>query len=753
MISRLKSWLQRKVGRSIRLQLMFSFTLATTSIIIGLAYTFIQQQGKFLMEQDARHAENFAHSIAVSTTSWVIANDIIGLQEVVQSVSRQRSLEYAMVISSEGQVLASTQNENIGKYLNDPVSLGLLRSNFHETHILIDTADLVDAAAPVVAQNHVLGWVRVALNHKETSEAMYLVLYKTLLVGFIGIASILLIATWLARKIVGALEQLVEVANQVQEGQRGARSGLARPDEIGMLAIDIDSMLDALERSESDLSKANQVLLDSEERWRFALEGAGDGVWDWDIAGGEVKYSRRWKEMLGLKPDEVSPGIDEWKKRLHPDEAEHVLQELQLHLEGATLGYSSEHRISCADGNWKWVLDRGMVITRDQDQKPLRMIGTMSDISERKLSEAEVTRLAQAVEQSPTGILITNRDGELEFANQAHALITGYQFGPLYGKPMRLLFSSEMTDEEYGEVSMRLHAGKIWNGTLRDHHAKGHVIWVLISASPVYDIQGKISNYLIIKTDITAQKKSQLQLEQRDLALLRANSDLTRFAEVSAHHLMEPVRRLVSYSQMLRPHLVTSQNSDENDEAKLSLDAIEQSAMRLRTLVRDIQLYLAAAQPRADVQLEDANTALSAVQLRLASQIEERHAVIESEMLPAARIDRPRLTDLFSILLENALIHATPPDPQQTLRISIRGERSEGVSRYFVSDNGPGVPAEYQERIFGIFEHLGGARKSGTGIGLSIARRIVESCGGAIRIDPTAASGTTVVFELPDTRE
>jgi len=133
--------------------------------------------------------------------------------------------------------------------------------------------------------------------------------------------------------------------------------------------------------------QAEAVLRESEFRWKFALEGAGDGLWDWDVPTGKVFFSKRWKEMLGFAADEVGNGLDEWRKRVHPDDIAQVMNALQAHLAGSAAHYASEHRVLCKDGRWKWILDRALVVSRDAGGKPLRVIGTHADISERKQAE------------------------------------------------------------------------------------------------------------------------------------------------------------------------------------------------------------------------------------------------------------------------------------------------------------------------------------------------------------------------------
>lgn len=261
--------------------------------------------------------------------------------------------------------------------------------------------------------------------------------------------------------------------------------------------------------------------------------------------------------------------------------------------------------------------------------------------------------------------------------------------------------------------------------------------------------------FLQVRYRLIEQNLAEAEQRRKNAVIARANADLSRFAEVSAHHLMEPTRRLTSYAQRLRARLSGNPMLREDEEVRASLDTLEHDADRLRGLVRDIQLYLAAGQPRGEIRVEDANAALIAVEHRLSPEIEALGVKFDVQSLPPAILDRPRLMDLFALLLENALSHGRPLDPGVTPRIRIHGERDKSLSRYHVSDNGPGIPAEYLERVFEIFERLGtgstkGSHTSGTGIGLSIARRIIESRHGKIWIENLPQGGAMVVFELPD---
>ncbi|MBB4014747.1 PAS domain S-box protein [Niveibacterium umoris] len=137
-----------------------------------------------------------------------------------------------------------------------------------------------------------------------------------------------------------------------------------------------------------------RALAASEHRWQFALDGAGDGVWDWDVAGGRIFFSTRWKAMLGYAEEEIGDTLDEFTRRLHPDDLHATMEEAQAHIEGRTPMFSREVRMRCKDGRWKWILDRGKVVERDEHGTALRLIGTHSDISRSKEAEAALQRSA-----------------------------------------------------------------------------------------------------------------------------------------------------------------------------------------------------------------------------------------------------------------------------------------------------------------------------------------------------------------------
>ena len=139
---------------------------------------------------------------------------------------------------------------------------------------------------------------------------------------------------------------------------------------------------------------AEAELQEIEARWKLALDSTGDGIWDWNLETGQEIFSQRFVEMYGFEVGELKDVAQELDARTHPEDLEQLSRDRQAHFDGLTPTYVNEHRVQCKDGNWKWILTRGMVVSRDAQGKPLRMIGTHTDITRRKQSEALIWQQA-----------------------------------------------------------------------------------------------------------------------------------------------------------------------------------------------------------------------------------------------------------------------------------------------------------------------------------------------------------------------
>ncbi|MBE2257927.1 MAG: CHASE domain-containing protein [Rhodobacteraceae bacterium] len=309
------------------------------------------------------------------------------------------------------------------------------------------------------------------------------------------------------------------------------------------------------------------------------------------------------------------------------------------------------------------------------------------------------------------------------------------------GSDQRLLIDTSPTLLPIEPVERHLQvANATW--TLRIAPAQG---WIDLAG-----LSWKAGVALLLCLLLAWQAASQAQLlarartHERDLErrVAQRTADLQRFAEISAHHLREPARRVASYAGHLRARLA---GRVDDDEVQLSLDFIGQQAGKLQNLLRDIELYLAADQAPGALAPCDVDKTLGEVLAMLAEPLAEADARLAVGRLPGALIDAPRLASIFRITLDNALRHGRGERP---LRLEIAGERHGERVRYRICDNGPGVEAVYRQRVFRLFERLSSTGE-GTGVGLAILRRIAESVGGRAWLEESAGGGCCVLLDLP----
>ncbi len=273
-------------------------------------------------------------------------------------------------------------------------------------------------------------------------------------------------------------------------------------------AFEADDLVRAI-RYAMSRAKLEQRLSEAEERWRFALEGAGDGIWDWDVLTGEVKYSSRLKAMLGYGENEMQDRIEEWTIRIHPEDAEQVNSDVQAYFEGRSPVYAREHRLRCKNGKWKWVLDRGKVVSRDAAGKPLRMIGTFTDIDWLKQAE-ELSRLSNTVFNTvDEALLVTDANNRIVMVNPSFTRVTGYTFEDVSGRNPSMLASGRHGEVFYHDLWEKLGreggwCGEIWN---RRKDGEAYIEWA--SIKQVTDAQGKPTHYVAAFSDITVRKANE----------------------------------------------------------------------------------------------------------------------------------------------------------------------------------------------------------------------------------------------------
>ncbi len=297
-----------------------------------------------------------------------------------------------------------------------------------------------------------------------------------------------------------------------------------RPVTVTVFFLDDDHMMLILQDA-TEHQIAEAALLSIGEMWAFSLEGEGDGVWDWEIPQKTIHYSRRFKEILGISEEGSDVDDFDFKDRIHPEEVERVSRAIHEHVKGLAPNYVHEHRMRSDEGSYKWVITRGKVIKRSPDGRALRMIGTLTDTSERRMITEALQRSQQwlsAFFQNKThGFGVFDRQNTLFLVNETLARMAG---GPVTAMTHRKLNSFIVPVDWQNHISRAISA--IWSGQqsaagmeIRVQVAGGEPLWVECSLSPIVNAQKQVEAIAGIFTDITDRKRTAaaLHMEQEKL--------------------------------------------------------------------------------------------------------------------------------------------------------------------------------------------------------------------------------------------
>jgi PAS domain S-box-containing protein len=489
----------------------------------------------------------------------------------------------------------------------------------------------------------------------------------------------------------------------------------------------------------------------SEERLKFALEGSGDGVWDWNVAEGDVFFSKRWKEMLGFAEDEITASLAEWEKRIHPEDKERVLKDVSAYLSGETPTYINEHRVECKDGTYKWILDRGIVVERDAEGNAVRMVGSHADIHTRKefehaLQQSE-SKFRAIFEQSRDGLVVIDLMTRIfvEFNETAHEQL-GYsadEFSALRIDDIEALQSPDEIAKRAAHVQKEgwalfetLHRCK--SGELRD-------------VSVTVQLLDSLDRPMLLATfqDITERKKSEKLILEAKEAAEEANIAKSQFLANMSHEIRTPMNALIGLSQMV---LETRLDPKQRD----ILEKIYGSSRMLLGIINDILDY---SKIEANcLVLESKSFALESVLTQLSTffthsamkQGTELYFHLNEGVPDVVMGDELRLDQVLTNLLSNAIKFTHVGSV--TLSIALAERRGDRASiRFSVSDTGIGMSEEEIQKLFRPFVQADASttrKYGGSGLGLVITRKLVEAMGGELSLQSVKGEGSTFEFTI-----
>lgn len=527
----------------------------------------------------------------------------------------------------------------------------------------------------------------------------------------------------------------------------------------------------------------------------YTLSSLDDGLFDWDLKSNSIYFSHRWCAMLGYTESEIESSLDQIYRLIHVDDLAAFKQQIDNILLGVASHFELEYRMRCADGSFKWVLGRGRTL-QHQPGKVGRFVGTHIDISSKKALELEQKRheqLLKALYEAST-LLLNPATALDERILSALALIGNssrvqrihlFKYLENGGCMRRYFWDVEQGGgvNQWTEENQLLHFFELprrWSVHLKMHQIiqgntdefpeherpflqKYGVKSVLMVPVMVADenwgfiaFDDLSSNAKFIDANVQVMMNFGIalghaktrdyfemhfqdlnaQLSQKNAALEQSVKELDQFAYIVSHDLKAPLRAIGNLVDWIEEDM-----AGKIDEAVAGhLYLLKQRSTRMGHLIDGILKYSRAGKEVSDTKL--VNVQLLIDDLRQLLGIEAGIEVV-THKLPTFETDKLKLQQVFANLLSNAVKYGKAKQPC----IEVSYEMIEEKDIFCVSDNGPGLSADYHEKIFNIFTMLEKPKDNSTGIGLAIVKKIVEDRGGKVWVKSESGKGASFYFE------
>lgn len=356
----------------------------------------------------------------------------------------------------------------------------------------------------------------------------------------------------------------------------------------------------------------------------------------------------------------------------------------------------------------------------------------------------ELRKLSIAVGRAFGSVIITDKNGKIEYVNQAFCKMTGFNHAEVIGKNPQLINSGKHPKQFFQELWETILSGHRWEGEICNKKKNGELFWIAQSISPVLDENGEISHFVGVSMDMTQRKKDAEQLKSYAIELQRNNKELEDFAFIASHDLQEPLRKITTFGDRLIEKTV-----DLDEHSRDYIERMGKSARRMKRFIEDLLLYSKVTTKQKPFELVDLEKKVKTVCEEMDHIIHSTHAVVNISNLPTIEGDNNQIHQLIVNLIFNSFKYKSEGKPPI---INIFGKKKE--NNYWeisIQDNGIGFDEKYADRIFKPFQRLHGRSKyEGSGLGLTICKKIVERHNGTISALSKPGVGTTFILTLPE---
>ena len=502
----------------------------------------------------------------------------------------------------------------------------------------------------------------------------------------------------------------------------------------------------------------------SDERLRLALDSTQIGILEWNVPKGHVYYSPGLWGMLGYEYGRMPSTLEAWQSLIHPDDLPLYRKRTESQLNGIASFIDPEYRVRAVSGDWRWVYVRMKSVLAGPNGRPVRIIGTVQDITIRRESEqalresqAEARKLSLVASRTDNLVIIGSADGTIEWVNSAFCRVMEYTLEEVVGKDPGLLLAGPDTDAAQADlIRNEIARGIGANTEIVQYSKSGRKYYLHLEVQVVRNQAGQVENFIAIEVDITARVETENQLRRAKAEADAASRAKSEFLASMSHEIRTPMNGVIGMTSILMETKLTA-------EQRNFVSTIRTSGEALLTIINDILDFSKIESGKMELEKAPFELALcveEALDLFAPTAATKRLEIgyhVEPDVPPWIVGDVTRLRQIIVNLVNNAIkftlagsisIHVRRVPMDTNFRAIHQGRMRLEIT---VQDTGIGIPEDRIERLFKAFSQVDSSttrKYGGTGLGLAICQRLCQLMNGDIRAESVVGKGSVFTVAI-----